>query len=243
MVAATNAYLYYQASGTLDAEKILTYGPTAATTVTLLQTIYSSCTSTASQLSAMYNGTGNGDGIVDLKNGTAKLSSGASTLNTGLQTLYSGMVSLDTGLGQLATGGNTLVSGTASLSDGVAQLKDGSSQLASGATTLNSNSQALKDGASKLYDGTVTLSDGTVTLNDGVGTLLDGVKELSDGMIKFDEEGIQKLSSAFDGDIQSFADRLQAIEDASKDYTSFSGVADDSTSSVKFIIKTEGIDL
>ena len=71
---------------------------------------------------------------------------------------------------------------------------------------------------------------------------MEGAKELSDGMVKFDEEGIQKLSSAFDGDIQSFTDRLQAIEDASTEYTTFSGVSDGSTSSVKFIIKTEGVE-
>ncbi|MCR4834122.1 MAG: hypothetical protein K5900_11130 [Butyrivibrio sp.] len=240
MVAATNAYFQTVAAGPTNdpdyATHIMTYAPTAATTVTLVKTIYGSITSSVSSLQTL------SDGAAELKAGTSQLSAGAASLSTGLQTLYSGMVTLDTGLGKLATGGNSLVTGVGTLSDGVSKLKEGSSQLASGASTLDSNSQALKDGASDLYDGTVTLSDGTVTLNDGAQALMEGAKELSDGMVKFDEEGIQKLSSAFDGDIQSFTDRLQAIEDASTEYTTFSGVSDGSTSSVKFIIKTEGVE-
>ncbi len=240
MVAATNAYFQTVAAGPTNdpdyATHIMTYAPTAATTVTLVKTIYGSITSSVSSLQTL------SDGAAELKAGTSQLSDGAASLSTGLQTLYSGMVTLDTGLGKLATGGNSLVTGVGTLSDGVSKLKEGSSQLASGASTLDSNSQALKDGASDLYDGTVTLSDGTVTLNDGAQALMEGAKELSDGMVKFDEEGIQKLSSAFDGDIQSFTDRLQAIEDASTEYTTFSGVSDGSTSSVKFIIKTEGVE-
>ncbi|MBQ7428089.1 MAG: hypothetical protein IJV29_00300 [Butyrivibrio sp.] len=240
MVTATNAYFQTVAAGPTNdpdyATHIMTYAPTAATTVTLVKTIYGSITSSVSSLQTL------SDGAAELKAGTSQLSAGAASLSTGLQTLYSGMVTLDTGLGKLATGGNSLVTGVGTLSDGVSKLKEGSSQLASGASTLDSNSQALKDGASDLYDGTVTLSDGTVTLNDGAQALMEGAKELSDGMVKFDEEGIQKLSSAFDGDIQSFTDRLQAIEDASTEYTTFSGVSDGSTSSVKFIIKTEGVE-
>lgn len=240
MVAATDAYFQTVAAGPTNdpdyATHIMTYAPTAATTVTLVKTIYGSITSSVSSLQTL------SDGAAELKAGTSQLSAGAASLSTGLQTLYSGMVTLDTGLGKLATGGNSLVTGVGTLSDGVSKLKEGSSQLASGASTLDSNSQALKDGASDLYDGTVTLSDGTVTLNDGAQALMEGAKELSDGMVKFDEEGIQKLSSAFDGDIQSFTDRLQAIEDASTEYTTFSGVSDGSTSSVKFIIKTEGVE-
>ena len=240
MVAATDAYFKTVDAGpTTDpyyATHIMTYAPTAATTVTLLKTIYGSITSSVTSLQTL------SAGAAELKAGTSQLSAGAASLSTGLQTLYSGMVTLDTGLGKLATGGNSLVTGVGTLSDGVSKLKEGSSQLASGASTLDSNSQALKDGASDLYDGTVTLSDGTVTLNDGAQALMEGAKELSDGMVKFDEEGIQKLSSAFDGDIQSFTDRLQAIEDASTEYTTFSGVSDGSTSSVKFIIKTEGVE-
>ena len=67
------------------------------------------------------------------------------------------------------------------------------------------------------------------------------MKTLNDGLVKFDNEGVKKLSEAFNGDIQSFANRLKAVDDASKSYKSFAGVSDDMSSSVKFMIETSSI--
>ncbi|WP_024866445.1 hypothetical protein [Butyrivibrio sp. FCS014] len=69
----------------------------------------------------------------------------------------------------------------------------------------------------------------------------DGVQELLDGMIKFDEEGIQKLYDAFDGDLTDFADRLNAIQKAGSNYNSFGGTEEGVDSSVKFVIKTGAV--
>ncbi|MEE3495868.1 MAG: hypothetical protein VZR06_11950, partial [Butyrivibrio sp.] len=69
----------------------------------------------------------------------------------------------------------------------------------------------------------------------------DGVKELVDGVVKFDEEGIKKIYEAFDGDLSDFSDRLSAIEKAGENYSTFGGASEDIDSSVKFIIKTDGI--
>ena len=60
-------------------------------------------------------------------------------------------------------------------------------------------------------------------------------------MVKFNEEGIKKISGAFSGDIKEFTDRIKAVDTASKEYTTFSGSADEMTSTVKFIIETKGV--
>ena len=60
-------------------------------------------------------------------------------------------------------------------------------------------------------------------------------------MTKFDEEGIKKIYDAFDGDLSDFADRLEAIQEAGSNYKTFGGSSDEVDSSVKFIIKTDGV--
>ena len=211
---------------------------------------------------AMKEGKATGSDLFMLDTGAESLASGASTLYTGLGQLDAGAGTLNSGLSQLASGGASLVSGTQTLSDGVSSLKSGSSQLVGGINTLNSNSAKLNSGAADLATGMVTLDNGvsdllngTVTLGNGVGTLSSGAKsvqngakklntgagDLTDGIAKFNDEGVSKISEAFDGDIQSFSDRLQAVNKASEDYTSFGGAASDQKSTVKFFFKTAGI--
>lgn len=45
-------------------------------------------------------------------------------------------------------------------------------------------------------------------LSSGAAKLKDGAQTLSDGMIQFDEEGIQKLSDAYHGDVEALLDRV-----------------------------------
>lgn len=172
-----------------------------------------------------------------------------------LDALVAGADKVANGNAQLAAGIEKLYGGTVKLDDGIGQLKDGSSKLREGADTLTDNNATIVDGAFKLYDGACKLDegvgkldDGAGELNDGVGKLYDGtgelddgVQELVDGVIKFDKEGIKKIYEAFDGDLSDFSDRLSAIEKAGENYSTFGGASDDTDSSVKFIIKTDGI--
>ena len=66
--------------------------------------------------------------------------------------------------------------------------------------------------------------------------------KLSDGLVKFNEEGIEKLVQAVDGDVSGLITRIKATSDVSKDYKSFSGISDNMDGSVKFIYKTESIE-
>ena len=92
-----------------------------------------------------------------------------------------------------------------------------------------------------MKEGTDTLASGTGDLVDGADTLKEGADTLKDGMEEFDEEGIQKLSDALEGDMQDVLDRIKAVMDAGKEYNNFSGISEDMDGSVKFIIETSGI--
>lgn len=134
--------------------------------------------------------------------------------------------------------GHSLVSGMKALdravggmSEKMPQLTAGIDQLYDGSSTLASKNGELRDGVSKL-------SDGANQIKDGVLQLKDGSAELSDGMIQFNEEGIEKLVNAYNGDVKDLADRIQSVFDAGKSYESFGGKAKDVAGNVKFIIRT-----
>ena len=54
-------------------------------------------------------------------------------------------------------------------------------------------------------------------------------------MIQFNQDGIQKLVDAFDGDVESLLDNLNQILEDSKAYNNFSGISKDMKGEVKFI--------
>ncbi|MEI3267541.1 MAG: hypothetical protein V8R85_11010 [Frisingicoccus sp.] len=57
---------------------------------------------------------------------------------------------------------------------------------------------------------------------NGVTRLDDGAADLNNGMIQFNQDGIQKLVDAFDGDVESMLDNLNEIlEDPGKPITIF----------------------
>ena len=54
---------------------------------------------------------------------------------------------------------------------------------------------------------------------------------------------MQKLVDAVDGDLGSLLTRVKATVDVSKDYRSFSGLSDDMSGQVKFIYRTDAIEI
>lgn len=155
------------------------------------------------------------------------LTAGASGLATGASNLSSGIENLQSGLSDLSSGANDLNSG-------ISQLNSGADQLKTGVDTLTSNSAALVSGASTLYDGTSKLAD-------GVSKLQTGANDLNTGMIKFDKEGIAKLTDAFEGEGKTVLDRLNATMDAGHNYHTFTKLPEGMEGSVKFIIRTDAV--
>ena len=190
------------------------------------------------------------EGIDGIKAGAKALQNGVDTIASednlgalidGLETLQGSSGTLLDGIGKLAAGAGQLFGGTSDLVKGANRLDAGAQQLDSGAGQLADGARQLDDGARQLKGGTSKLLDGTGELTDGVDQLLDGAKELMDGMAEFDEDGIQKLSDLFQDDAQDLLDRLRALQEYSREYTSYSGASDAMPSQVRFIIRTESI--
>ena len=148
----------------------------------------------------------------------------ATALVTGIETTKS---SIAASIEATQANGYSLVTGAAALSAGTQSLADKVPELVNGVNALN-------EGAGKL-------KNGTGAIVDGVGTLGEGAHELADGIVTFNEEGIEKIVNAYNGDIEPLMDRLQAVLDAGEDYQSYTGVADGVNGSVKFIYKTNAI--
>ena len=164
------------------------------------------------------------------------LVSGAQTLSAGVQKLY------NEGIEPLAVGMQSLNNSVPELMKGIQTLNNGAATLNDNSVTLKSGVNALNSKGSELNAGVATLDNNSGTLNDGAAKLDDGAKKLSDGMIQFDEEGIQKLSDAYHGDVEELLDRVDQVLDAGASYHTFSGLKDDMSGSVKFVIRTEAIE-
>lgn len=187
------------------------------------------------------------------------LKEGAVSLNAGMgqmaQALDAGVNQLSVGTGMLLSGENgnggaaalksgmtALVSGAKQVSDGSKSLSDNLKTAESGANALAAGSESLASGAEEVKNGSATLSVGLETLRQGSGALVEGVTKLDegagklqDGMIQFNEEGIEKLVSAFSGDTEKLLDKMNEMLDASREYKSFSGISNGMDGEVKFV--------
>lgn len=134
----------------------------------------------------------------------------------------------------LVSGMQALSQGTQAMNDSMPALTNGIDQLTNGAAELVSNNGALTEGASKL-------SGAASLVEEGVEKLDGGSRDLMEGMIQFDEEGIQKLADAYDGDVKELLHKLESVAKAGKEYQTFSKVADGTKGSVKFIFRTEAV--
>lgn len=150
--------------------------------------------------------------------------------------LQRGISLLQSGVGEMGT---KLGAGTNELLSGIGTLQKGADSLDSGLGTLTSGASQLNSGAGTLSTGLNTLQSSTGALVSGVEQLDSGAAELNSGMIQFNEEGIEKLVSVFDGDIDALLDKANELLDASKEYKNFSGIADGMDGSVKFIFVSD----
>ena len=164
------------------------------------------------------------------------------TLIGGAEKLTSSNNKLNAGATALNAGASQLSAGTQSLMNSVPTLTSGIEQLVDGSNTLVANNAKLNSGASQLADGTNQIVSGVDQLTTGSKTLSEGAHTLADGMVQFNEEGINKILDAYNGDLKTFTNKLQAVIDAGEEYQTYSAIADGQTGSVKFIYKLASID-
>ncbi len=138
---------------------------------------------------------------------------------------------------------NVFYLGVQAYTAGVAEAANGAGQLKSGVDELRNGTGKLYAGASELCDGITTMKNSTPALTEGITELRDGAGKLSDGLQEFDEEGIQKLVNAVDDDLDGLAERLRATMDVSKNYNTFSGLGKGMDGQVKFIYRTDAIEI
>lgn len=137
---------------------------------------------------------------------------------------------------------NAFYLGLITYTSGVSSAAAGANELKTGADALKAGTSELSAGAAELLQGIQTMKDSAPALVDGITQLRDGSMELSDGLKQFNEEGIQKLIEAVDGDLDGLSNRIRVIADVAKHYTSFSGISEDMDGDVKFIYKTDSIE-
>lgn len=197
----------------------------------------------SSNLFTLYQGTNAlNNKLPQLINGAWSLYEGTNTLNGNMPALTNGVAALKSGSEQLASGTQKLSDGittlynsvTESMQPGVNKLYDGSVLLSTSLNTLYNGTKTAKDGAGKI-------SAATTELGNGIGELSAGALQLSDGIKQFKAEGTDKIEKSFNGEIKDAANRISKTVDVSKQYNIYSEVADNKTSSVKFIYRTEQI--
>lgn len=179
--------------------------------------------------------------LATLKSSTDQLNTSAQTigaymskLNAGTSTIKSNIQNIQTAVGQIADGANQVT-------DGSTKLSTGTGTLASGAAQVSSGSAQVSSGASTLSSGLNTLNSSTGTLSSGVSQLSSGANELAAGMKEFNEDGVQKIMSIYNGSVKSLVKILSKSVKASKEYSTYSGLSSNMSGSVKYVIKTDGI--
>ncbi len=166
------------------------------------------------------------------------LSSGMDTISGAMNTLKDGNNKLIGGLDSIEAGAKGLNNGSAQLKGGITAVNDGANKLAEGSKNLYDGATKLNNGANALSNGLGSLQSGSNQLQDGVQQLSNGSQELNDGMIKFNQDGINKLVNQFGGDIDKLINKVNKMLDNSKEYNNFSGISDKMDGEVKFVFVT-----
>ena len=133
--------------------------------------------------------------------------------------------------------------GLQSYTGGVGRALAGSQQLMSGVQELQTGAAALAAGTEELNAGAQTINGKMPELREGVTALRDGSDTLKAGLTKLMNEGIQKIADLAEEDLTDLTARLSACIEAGQSYTDFSGRAPEAEGTVKFIYKTDSIQL
>ena len=134
-----------------------------------------------------------------------------------------------------------LGSGISQLQTGLDQLASGSAELARGADTYVKAVGQVSQGADALAEGSAKLDDASDAMYEGLAELHDGAAELHDGVQEFSDKNTDDLSDNLGAGLRNVVRRLKAVQQAGKNYQTFSGLHNGDTGSVKFIVETAEI--
>lgn len=165
-----------------------------------------------------------------------------SKVSEGVSALSQNYTKLNQGIGSAVGNISSVSENVKKLADGASTLNSGIKDYTNGASSALAGAGKLKNGLGTLNEKVPALSSGVKQLTDGASELASGTGDLENGVIRFNEEGIQKLADVLGNDLETYYDRLKAVQDFAKEYTSYAGCKDDVTCSVKFIYKTGSIE-
>ena len=97
----------------------------------------------------------------------------------------------------------------------------------------------LNEGLTPLTAGLKELDKGVSQLKDGTKELNDGATKLSDGIVKFNNEGISKISNFVNSDLQNLVTRGKKIEQLANEYDKFN--SDEKREDISFISIVDSI--
>lgn len=178
--------------------------------------------------------------------GLGELSKGTKGLGDASKQLTAGSEGLMAGANKLNNGAKEASAGVKGFTDGAGKVSKGTEELTNGLGKLDAGASELNKGANELANGTNELSNGGSALKEGSQKLTDGSKELDEGMNKFYEEGILEMSNRVqdsDLDIDEIMETKDKLVDLSKEYKSFTSLDKDMDGSVKFVMKTEELEM
>ena len=123
------------------------------------------------------------------------------------------------------------------------ELPDNISKISNGIDNFETGLNSLNDGTNKLGEGMVTLIDYSNQINIGINELSIGSNELTEGVIKYNNDGISKISSLVNNNVKGTVNKLRTLVDLGNDYTSFAGTNSDKDNSTKFIMIIDSLEV
>lgn len=172
--------------------------------------------------------------IKELQNVLNSLKQGIQNLQTGTNTLYNGTTAIQQGSALLSTKTEELAKGTKSLYEGTIQISKGAKSLFAGSSQLKEGINTLDTNGAKLEDASNQLTGGAETISEGASTLADGIT-------KFNKEGIEKICNYINGDLRDITNRIEKLQELSKEYNNFTMLNNENQGNVKFILIMDSI--
>lgn len=172
--------------------------------------------------------------IKELQNALNSLKQGIQNLQTGTNALYNGTTAIQQGSALLSTKTEELAKGTKSLYEGTIQISKGAKSLFAGSSQLKEGINTLDTNGAKLGDSSNQLTGGAETISEGASTLADGIT-------KFNKEGIEKICNYINGDLRNITNRIEKLQELSKEYNNFTMLNNESQGNVKFILIMDSI--
>lgn len=98
---------------------------------------------------------------------------------------------------------------------------------------------AYTEGVASAANGAAQLKESMSTLLDGVTALQNGASALKDGLNTFNDEGVSRLDTLVNVDLDALLTRVRALIAAAQSDITYSGIADGMDGAVRYIFRTD----